>query len=130
MKGTRAQHFEKETIALDNEETLSDLKQRVGSDSGQGVLLLVERRQACCLLMLVVFRSRDVLLAIKRIEISCLTLLSILSTLRLVDPWTLGIMVTTERDINVVEEAIHPFSQRIRAHSLAFDPSLPLKDKQ
>ena len=96
----RAQLFEKETTALGNEETLSDPKQRVESDSGQGVLLLVERRQACYLLMLVVARSRDALLAIKRIEISDLTLL-LLSTLRFVDSWTLGIMVTTERDINV-----------------------------
>ena len=130
MMVTKAQLFEKETIVLGNEETLSDPKQRVESDSGQGVLLLVERRQACYLLMLVVFRSRDALLAIKRIEISDFTLLSILSTLRFVDSWTLGIMVTTERDINVVKEAIHPFPQRIRAHGLAFDPSLSLKDKQ
>ena len=81
----RAQLFEKETIALDNEETLSDPKQRVGSDSDQGVLLLVERRQACCLLMLVVFRTRDALFTIEGVKVSYFPLFTVFPTLSLVD---------------------------------------------
>ena len=81
----RAQLFEKETTVLGNEETLSDPKQRVGSDSDQGVLLLVERRQACRLLMLVVFRTRDALFTIEGVKVSYFPLFTVFPTLSLVD---------------------------------------------
>lgn len=100
-----------DTTGVGIEERLSALKRRDASGSFREVLLLVGRRQACCSLTLVVFRTRDALFAIKRIKVPNFSLLTVFSALGFVDTWPLGIMITSEGYIDVIEESIHTVAQ-------------------
>ena len=57
--------------------------------------------------MVMVFRTRDALLAIERIKVPYFPLFTVFPALSLVDSWSLRVVISSEGDVDIVEETIH-----------------------